>query len=200
MTSTPISEAKLTANRLNAQLSPRPRTEEGKARVSRNAVSFGLFSTRDFVRPEETEDYKLHREGLLLDFNPEGVLELAHAAEILTATWRLRRCGILESGMSASDIDPMANPETAKLQVAIDRARIQAYNILRRATAELERLQARRTPKPVEATPAPPTIQTHHQPERDANIARNALCPCESGQKYKRCCGINAPAILNQAA
>ncbi len=29
---------------------------------------------------------------------------------------------------------------------------------------------------------------------------RNATCPCGSGQKYKRCCGTNAPAILGLAA
>ncbi len=31
-------------------------------------------------------------------------------------------------------------------------------------------------------------------------IARNSLCPCNSGQKYKRCCGVNAPAVLGRAA
>jgi uncharacterized protein YecA (UPF0149 family) len=25
---------------------------------------------------------------------------------------------------------------------------------------------------------------------------RNALCPCGSGAKYKRCCGKNAPSVL----
>jgi len=28
---------------------------------------------------------------------------------------------------------------------------------------------------------------------------RNAQCPCNSGQKYKRCCGKNAPAVLQAA-
>ena len=30
--------------------------------------------------------------------------------------------------------------------------------------------------------------------------ARNAACPCGSGQKYKRCCGENAPAVLGKVA
>ncbi|HWR54033.1 MAG TPA: SEC-C metal-binding domain-containing protein, partial [Bryobacteraceae bacterium] len=30
-----------------------------------------------------------------------------------------------------------------------------------------------------------------------ASIPRNALCPCGSGQKYKRCCGKDAPAVIN---
>ncbi len=29
---------------------------------------------------------------------------------------------------------------------------------------------------------------------------RNALCPCGSGNKYKRCCGRNAPPVLGKAA
>ena len=29
------------------------------------------------------------------------------------------------------------------------------------------------------------------------NIARNAPCPCGSGQKFKRCCGRGAPAVMN---
>jgi hypothetical protein len=29
---------------------------------------------------------------------------------------------------------------------------------------------------------------------------RNAQCPCNSGQKYKRCCGKDAPPVLNKAA
>ncbi len=37
------------------------------------------------------------------------------------------------------------------------------------------------------ATPAP------------ATIPRSAPCPCGSGAKYKRCCGINAPAQLGAA-
>jgi len=38
---------------------------------------------------------------------------------------------------------------------------------------------------------APITIQTQ--------TPRNAPCPCGSNQKYKRCCGKNAPAILHAA-
>jgi uncharacterized protein YecA (UPF0149 family) len=30
--------------------------------------------------------------------------------------------------------------------------------------------------------------------------ARNAFCPCGSGAKFKRCCGKDAPPVLNQAA
>jgi hypothetical protein len=47
------------------------------------------------------------------------------------------------------------------------------------------------------------------QPQKDPQVVRfvnppatprNALCPCGSGAKYKRCCGKNAPPVLNIAA
>jgi len=78
-------------------------------------------------------------------------------------------------------------------------------------------------PKPVEATgirknePIPDTVQTaetrlHSQIEAEERrelaefshrtkvIPRNAPCPCKSGAKYKRCCGKDAPPLLNMAA
>ncbi|MBL8295267.1 MAG: SEC-C domain-containing protein [Bryobacterales bacterium] len=30
-------------------------------------------------------------------------------------------------------------------------------------------------------------------------VGRNSPCPCGSGKKYKRCCGVNAPPILYAA-
>jgi hypothetical protein len=66
---------------------------------------------------------------------------------------------------------------------------------------------------------APPTKQTHSEPKIDStketdsaetgstkrshllpHTARNAACPCGSGQKHKRCCGQNAAPLLYPAA
>ncbi|WP_321472355.1 SEC-C domain-containing protein [uncultured Paludibaculum sp.] len=47
----------------------------------------------------------------------------------------------------------------------------------------------------IEAKPQSP----RPQPQPTA-IPRSAPCPCGSGEKYKRCCGRNAPAVLAQAA
>ena len=39
------------------------------------------------------------------------------------------------------------------------------------------------------------------QPSKQTQIVpRNALCPCGSGQKFKRCCGRDAPAVLFPAS
>jgi hypothetical protein len=47
------------------------------------------------------------------------------------------------------------------------------------------------------ATAAKPTASSFCNPPA---TPRNALCPCGSGAKYKRCCGKNAPPVLNLAA
>ena len=43
------------------------------------------------------------------------------------------------------------------------------------------------------------TRQTQSPAQSPTQTPRNAQCPCNSGQKYKRCCGKNAPAILHAA-
>lgn len=38
-------------------------------------------------------------------------------------------------------------------------------------------------------------LQLHE--EKVESVARNAPCPCGSGNKYKRCCGSHAPPVLD---
>ena len=42
--------------------------------------------------------------------------------------------------------------------------------------------------------------QTQSQPVKATLVPRSAPCPCKSGQKYKRCCGKNAPPVLTPRA
>ena len=46
-------------------------------------------------------------------------------------------------------------------------------------------------------TTAPPEPAAPIDLPVEPQVARNALCPCGSGQKFKRCCGIAAPPILH---
>ncbi len=45
-------------------------------------------------------------------------------------------------------------------------------------------------------TPQTPPAAAPQTPQ----IARNAACPCGSNEKFKRCCGKNAPPVLSHAA
>jgi uncharacterized protein (UPF0147 family) len=85
---------------------------------------------------------------------------------------------------------------------------------LRAALAVLDRVTAPTAPPQIEANSAAgqPNATKSDTPvetardgafQNEANPAatpRNAPCPCGSSQKYKRCCGKNAPPHLNLAA
>ena len=121
-----------------------PRTEAGKAASSQNAITFGLFATRDFIRPDEQSTYTEFAQALHADLAPVGMLELNLADEIRRAMWRLRRCGQIEENFSGTMEDPMQQEETARLQLSVDRARSLSHRLLHKCTAELRNLQTER--------------------------------------------------------
>ena len=241
-----------------------PRTEAGKAISARNSTKHGLFAKRDFILEGEDEEYAQTFTALMAEIAPDGIIEQTFATEIMGATWRLRRCGILEFDLARA-ADPAPDAQDA-IQKSIDRARAQSHNILRRSLTELRKLQTERharilqmpggpvptdlgltdtrqavnsaaqsaqtidakraaieaaieeqwrsteeefnafldqgssfcKPAPTSpATPAKPTASSFCNPPA---TPRNALCPCGSGVKYKRCCGKNAPPVLNKGA
>ena len=134
-----------------------PKTEAGKAKSSRNSIRTGLYAARDFVRPEE-EEYAQTLIKLMDELNPENSVEQTFATEIMGATWRLRRCRLVEEAFGLIEdltVDPMIDERTEKQQKSVDRARAQSHLILRRSLDELRKLQKGRT---IPETPkAPPT-------------------------------------------
>jgi hypothetical protein len=112
----------------------------------------GVLTRRDFVRPEETAAHNELAEQLSNDLAPATAIEVIYFAEALTAAWRLNRLAKIEARMGdaaiENQLDPMANPEQAKLQQSVDRARNQYNNLFRRAVAEIRNLQKERSSRP----------------------------------------------------
>ena len=196
------STAQILANQQNAQKSLGPVTTEGKSRVSQNATKFGLFSVANFVRPEEQGIFTDFETGYLAELAPGSPLEQTLAREIIHAAWRLRRCADLETA-PPQDLDDEA---LDRLQISIDRARSAAQRTFHRSLKELRRLQGERlyatfaAKQAVQIVPDNSAKQTQSEPPKTAPIPRSAPCPCKSGQKYKRCCGRNAPPVLSRPA
>ena len=84
-------ESKILANRLNSLKSTGPRTTEGKAAVSQNAVKHGLLAERDVISSESQADFDLYREQLLDELSPVSPMESMLAERIVTLSWRLKR-------------------------------------------------------------------------------------------------------------
>jgi hypothetical protein len=178
------------------------------------------------------------------DLNPEGAAEETLATLMVSASWRIRRCALVEAGLApAADLDdPMQDDSCSTLQNSVDRARSRAFNLFHRAMADLRRLQTDKRirlelfdepdgnipdltdyravtralcdnatqilrAKKIEGcdsmkqlldlTTSPPSASFCNEAPA---VPRNAPCPCNSGEKYKRCCGRNAPPILQKAA
>jgi hypothetical protein len=106
------------ANAANAQLSTGPKTEEGKARSSRNAVKHGLTSKQRVIAPGEEEQFADLHDSLLDQLAPTGALEMGIFNMIVHAAWNLERFRTLEAQLSAGGVDALLDERTAK---ALDR-------------------------------------------------------------------------------
>ena len=101
--STPnISEAKLTANRANAQKSTGPKTPEGKRKSSLNAYRSGLHGQIVCATPEELAAYRKHIDDVIAEYNPAGPTEIFLTTSCAENMWRLNRCRALENGIFAN--------------------------------------------------------------------------------------------------
>jgi hypothetical protein len=83
-----------------------PKTAEGKARSSRNAVKHGVRSPHPFIiegveSPEEWEEFKL---GIIESWQPVGMQELELAINVAFGHWRLRRCRLNENALLSKQV------------------------------------------------------------------------------------------------
>jgi hypothetical protein len=139
-------EAQFKANRENATHSTGPRTESGRATSSLNHLTYGLYTRQDFVRPEERDEYDIFVHNFYNELKPIGLLEDTLACEIVSASWRLKRCSQAESKLDFEDF----SEATDKTRRSIERARSAAQLALNRALTQLKKLQKDRPVLPNE--------------------------------------------------
>ncbi len=142
------SPARLAANRANAQHSTGPKTEEGKAKVARNALKHGLDSKEIFIAPGEQEHFDQFKTDLAAEINPVGALEQDLFDQLLHAAWNLRRIRIQETDVLERASALLVNPFLDdKFSAALDRLAKHQVRIERsyhRALRELRSLQTNR--------------------------------------------------------
>src|SRR5690348_13427984 len=92
------SQARIEANRRNAQKSTGPRTEEGKARSSANAITHGLSSLKAlplgpgcFLAMEDDKQYQEMFDGYIATYNPQHRDEMDLLREAVYAKFRQER-------------------------------------------------------------------------------------------------------------
>ncbi len=85
------SQAQIVANRANALKSTGPKTSQGKAVVSQNAVKHGLLAEQVVIAGEDPGAFESYREAMLGELAPVGVVETTLAERVVGLAWRLRR-------------------------------------------------------------------------------------------------------------
>jgi hypothetical protein len=94
------SEAQITANRRNSQLSTGPRTDAGKDIARRNALRHGLAARTLVVAPwEDAAEFAAFAADLRADLAPAGACEEALAQRIVLCAWRLERICRIEADL-----------------------------------------------------------------------------------------------------
>lgn len=132
--------AQLNANRANAQASTGPRTPEGKARASRNALRHGLASADLIVDSGDESLFADTKSQLMAELRPSGALQMAMFNQLLRAHWNMERAARL---MNENE----ANPRECDRFLRYYRTWEASFH---RNLRELRRLQAtpRNEPKP----------------------------------------------------
>ena len=88
------------ANRQNAKKSTGPRTPEGKARSSKNALKHGLLARDAVMADEDPAEYDRQLQILEENLFPKNAIEFELVLQIADSRWRLRRITRIEAGLT----------------------------------------------------------------------------------------------------
>ena len=100
-------EKQTAANRLNAQKSTGPKTQQGRAAVRLNGVKHGLTAETIVLKGESEADFTNLLGSLEAEHDPGTPTEEALVVQLAMATWRLRRLYHQEAGFYACQLQSL---------------------------------------------------------------------------------------------
>jgi ribosomal silencing factor RsfS len=131
------------ANRRNALKSTGPRTPEGKAVVSMNALKHGLRARTVVLPSENAEEFHQLCDDLEAEWQPQSRTEQFYVEQMAVSQWKLNR-------MEVGEVNVFTNETRAQTQLPmLDRlwqAQCRLERSYARAQHDLERLQKSRRP------------------------------------------------------
>ncbi len=92
-----VSIKKIEANRQNAQKSSGPKTPQGKAKASQNAVTHGLTSQRPVLAIEDKDEFDAFANEILVWLDPQNPIETLLARRVAILSWRMQRASVYET-------------------------------------------------------------------------------------------------------
>jgi hypothetical protein len=97
------SDARLEANRANAEHSTGPRTQAGKAKSSQNSFKHGIYSKQLILHWEDPNEFEQLKDGLMEEHQPRTLTENLLVQEMAEHYWRIQRFRSLETDMTNQD-------------------------------------------------------------------------------------------------
>jgi hypothetical protein len=163
------------ANRRNAQHSTGPKTPQGKAAVSMNALRHGLRARSVVLPGEDPQEFHQLCDDLEVEWHPQSRTEQFYVEQMAVSQWKLTRMEVVEVNMF-KDADAAKNqlPMLDRLWQAECRLE-RSYS---RAQRELQRLQNSR-PDPVQQPEDPTPAPAAEAPSTAAPEAAQASSPAE---------------------
>ena len=180
------SQKQIEANRRNALKSTGPKTDEGKAAVSMNALRHGLRARSILIPGENPEEYDQLCASLEAEWRPRNRTEQLLLEQMVAAQWKLAR---LEVGERSIYMQTMA---ADKQMALLDRFSVQRGRLERsfsKAMRELEHLRKNRLVEVAEpasviaARPVPEQIPDFGVEPRPAVLPSLVMSPavqCDS--------------------
>src|ERR1700730_16626079 len=157
------------ANRRNSQKSTGPKTSEGKAAVSMNALRHGLRARTVVLPGENREEFTRLCDDLEVEWHPQSRTEQFYVEQMAVSQWKLIRMEVVE-------VNIFKDAEAAKNHLPLlDRlwqAQCRLERSYARAQRELERLQTSRhqpDAEPEEPVGVPPVQATRSAPASPNN-------------------------------
>jgi len=162
------SQRQIDANRRNAQHSTGPRTPEGRAAVSLNALRHGLSAETSVLPGEDPSEFQQLLDAFFDEHQPAGPTQTLLVEQMAISAWRLRRMRSLETGLfnvrmsqlprDENGLDPCSraflyDTSGSRSMEALSRYETRIERAFYRALHELCRL---RTPSPPSDLPDPP--------------------------------------------
>ena len=88
-----------------------PKTLEGKAASSRNAVKTGSYSSQIALSSEEEADFKAFEDEFMNDFSPQGVVETSMVHELAVLAWKKLRLERVEHQLMRDQLKSPITPQ-----------------------------------------------------------------------------------------
>jgi len=162
------SQAQIDASRANALLSTGPRSVEGKAASSQNALKFGIHAQSLIVPGEDLEEFAALARQYQQQFRPTGPIETALVETIVRSQWMMSRYARIEAQVISTQVAAL-EPEPDYPLGAVFSQDAAGPNVLQkifrrqqavqrdwyRAIAELRAIQERRRFHEVDDEPQP---------------------------------------------